>query len=77
MHNTSGQIVWTKTEHLENFFSQLQGIAHHYDHQTPAEVKHRFWPLIVAQNCVDPSNSNVRRDADNDDSSLHLNDNDS
>jgi len=55
---------------LENFFSQLRGIGHHYDHPTPAEVKHRFRLLLVARNCVDLNNSNVWRDAETDDNGL-------
>src|SRR6218665_1585877 len=64
---------------LENFFSQLRGIGHHYDHPTPTEVKHRFRLLIVARNSVDLNSSNVRRDADSNDDSLGLplDDNDS
>ena len=62
---------------LENFFSQLRGIGHHYDHPTPAEVKHRFRLLLVARNCVDLNNSNVRRDGDTDDNCLLPDDNDS
>lgn len=49
---------------LENFFSQLRGIGHHYDHPTPLEVKYRFRLLLIARNCVDLNSSNVRRDAD-------------
>src|SRR6218665_2540380 len=64
---------------LENFFSQLRGIGHHYDHPTPTEVKHRFRLLIVARNSVDLNSSNVRRDADSNGDSLGLplDDNDS
>jgi hypothetical protein len=47
---------------LENFFSEMRGLGHHYDHPTAAEVKHRFRLLVIAINAVDLRNCNVQRD---------------
>jgi len=47
---------------LENFFAQLRGLGHHYDHPTPMEFKYRFRLLLISKNSVDLSNSCVQRD---------------
>ena len=52
---------------LENFFSQLRGLGHHYDDPTPIEVKYRFRLLLFARNSVDlnsSNSSNVQRDTE-------------
>ena len=49
-------------DYLENFFSQLRGLDHLYDHPSPIEVKHRFRLLLIARNSVDLNSSNLQRD---------------
>ena len=48
---------------LENFYSQLRGLGHHYDHPSPIEVRNRFRLLLLTRNSVDLNSSNVQRDA--------------
>ncbi|GBL59146.1 hypothetical protein AVEN_255902-1 [Araneus ventricosus] len=38
---------------LENFFSQIRGIAHFYDHPLPSEVKHRIRLILLGKNVDD------------------------
>ncbi|CAL1261083.1 unnamed protein product [Larinioides sclopetarius] len=38
---------------LENFFSQIRGVGHFYDHPLPSEVKHRIRLLLLGKNVDD------------------------
>ncbi|CAL1267708.1 unnamed protein product [Larinioides sclopetarius] len=38
---------------LENFFSQIRGIGHFYDHPLPSEVKKRIQLLLLGKNVDD------------------------
>ncbi|CAL1279806.1 unnamed protein product [Larinioides sclopetarius] len=38
---------------LENFFSQIRGVGHFYDHLLPSEVKHRIRLLLLGKNVDD------------------------
>ena len=48
---------------LENFFTQLRGLGHHYDHPSPVEAKNRFRLLLLARNSVDLQSSNVQSES--------------